>query len=508
MQSKIIIYFYLWFSLTLLTACSDNEVLATYKSGIIKRSDLRNIVEIYKVGDVVLHANFQKKIVKQLALTQIIYNIIKKDFPEYLKPDKNSKFIDMFAEGQFFEQNWKNKQDEIPEKIYDIHAIVLDDTAYKGDKLSKNEEMFNRLLDLRNKILTSDKQITSETLKKIKIQGTAYASAKYLTIGLNTYSLVPRDLWGSLLRLSSQLAGEPLLVTKKLTKAYTKQDEKSDFFLMPQLSILTTAIADNTKQPGAESRWIKCSFYDKDFSNLLQKGFILVSSVKKLEKEKNISYPVYSSSYGWMIFSLNKTFTADKDDFADIFDNPKDSKGKFAQFNSAGLQWQSTLSNRQTQWEHNLFKKYGLSSKDIGSLLGKNWQRKEYLLKTDKINITSKLFISYLNYLSNMRRVNIDDIIAKENQLRSFFRSFVRMFIFSLEMRQSNLINSEEFQKRLTWEKKNIPIQKYFLEHWYKELDKGKKVASIQKIHLKKEEELLKAHNFQLHDDKIKDGKL
>ena len=508
MQKKVVSCFYILLSLTLLTSCSDNEVLATYKGGVIKRSDLRNIVEIYKVGDVVLRANFQKKIVKQLALTQIIYNIVEKDFPEYLQPDKNSKFADMFAEGQFFEHNWKSKQDTIPEKIYDAHAIVLDNTSYKSTQLSTDEGMFNSLLDLRNKILTMDKKITPETLSKIKIEGTTYASARYRAIGLNTSSLFPRVLWGSLFRLSSQHLGDPLLVTSKSAKIYNKQDEKSKFFLSPQLSILTATIANDTKKSETASQWIKCTFYDKSFFSLPQKGYILVSSVRKLEKEKSISYPIYSESYGWMIFSLNKIFTADKDDFADIFDKPKGSKENPVRFNSANLQWQSTMSSRQTRWENSIFEKYGLSSKDIG-LLEPNWQKKEFLLKTDKIKVTSKSFMNYLNYLSVMRRISVNEIITKDNQLRSFFRSFVRMLIFSSEMRQTNLINSEEFQRRLTWDKKNIPIQKYFLEHWYKKLDKkDTAVASIQKIHLKKEEELLKAHDFQLYDDKIKDGKL
>ena len=154
---------------TLLTmACrGDSQVLATYQKGEVTRGMLRDIADWYQKKENSKDILWQKFIVKQIALVNILSEEAKKI---NLHQDSLMKDFETLNRYKILDKlywhNWLKKQEKIPEKLYQIESMSVSEYPTEIQKNVQKEVSLEYMKELKNDLINK-KRSMSEIVKNI-----------------------------------------------------------------------------------------------------------------------------------------------------------------------------------------------------------------------------------------------------------------------------------------------------------------------------------------------------
>ena len=168
-HTKITIFSYipLFFILFSWGCRGDSQVLATYQNEEVTRGMLRDIVRWYRWEQGVRNILWQKFTVKQIALTNILFQKAKEaELHKSLKVKEFETFNRSKILYRLYVDSWRNKQEEIPEDIYETESIIIHEMPSLGQKGNKEDTLLKYTAELRKQIVSKEKDM-SELAKTI-----------------------------------------------------------------------------------------------------------------------------------------------------------------------------------------------------------------------------------------------------------------------------------------------------------------------------------------------------
>ncbi len=487
--------------------CRKNDVLVTYDKGVIKRNELRELVNLYGLQAQAQQASFQKKLVKQMVLMRILNEKITKDFPHYYSEDTSKQFFNMLALSKLFERQWEKKQEGIAEKFYHIQALLIRKGKDK-DVISSDDVAFNKLLEVRHYLMKDKRSIVKELTKDKAIKDIIGKAPRYRIFNFKPISMIPSGMQSSILRLTEKVKGVSARVVQNKVTIYDKADQRSKVLSVINKNVVLTLLEPVKKQQ-TPKKWAKCMYIELTSGLYVRHGYVEMKNIQTLGKETFISYPV-TTSYGWLIFSISKLYNIHKEDFSGMLE--KSNKKNTLSEGQANFYWQNTLFVRKKNWQYSLFQSYGIPDIEHINLDSIQVQLKgaKYLVKTDKIEITSKFFYDYLNvvYVNDLSKIK--HLLKDKKQLKEIYKNFIKHYVFSLEAKKMKLNEHPELARLIEWDTMNFMVHRYMMENWYNTIEQDSKEASnkLRQIFVEKEQELLKKSKVLIHDSQMKDGEL
>ena len=482
---------------------SDNQVLATYKGGEIKRKQLRSIADMYELDAKSANKKWQSNVVKHLVMLDLLKQQTQyQNLVTETSVDPKQQYIKDEIIVRAYRQEWKLKQDSIPENVYEVEAVTLKDGNINNGVPISDDEKYKIIAQFRNKALKDPESLED-------IAKNSAGKLVYENLGPNSLNLLAPQVNSAVLRVTGQLVGGLYQVVSPETAIYTNADEKSPVLQQAkQYDLLSIEIIKDNPI------WLKVNVLSANLGGLISTGYVLASTVKSIEKEdKKLSQPI-KTIYGWQFVYVKKIYNAKKEEFAKLIQR-KDKKGAPTQDIDPNAYWKGVLSNREYRFESSIFTQYGLS---LGSLpkLDKEWLNQVDLLSTETIKITKEEFSNYI-------LVNIDNnpelwktLTTDYPRMMSIFEGFLKNRVLLIAAKQAKAETTESYTKMYSWEMSNFMAQRFFERVWFQDLPVNLKDNEMnrknsqerQNRYQQKEKQLLETNQFKLLDDKIQDGKL
>ena len=244
---RISFLFYWVIQLGMIQCGLDDQVLVRYIQNEtekeITRKTFRDIIFWYDLEESMMNIVAQKKLIKQIALTEILAYEAQKAKTDISK--LYSKYKDIYqrrALSRLLAAKWRKQEEEKPEKLYQTESIVL--RANPGEP-ADDKKAFKIIQEIRNK-LVHKKLSLAEVVSEVKteVQNEGY-TAKYFDsayLPLNSMEETYRDEVLKLKQASYEESisqpfeasyGWQLVCLKDIV--YAKKDEFPDYFSSKEL---------------------------------------------------------------------------------------------------------------------------------------------------------------------------------------------------------------------------------------------------------------------------------
>ena len=164
---------FLMVMMTIFTAAcrGDSQVLATYQKSEVTRGMLRDIADWYRGKENAKDTGWQKFIVKEIALTNILSEKAKKTDlykSSLLKEFETLNRYKVLHKLNY--HNWLEKQEKIPEKLYQIESMFISEVPTGIQKNGQEKVLLKYMKELKN-TLTNKEISMSEIIENISKEG-------------------------------------------------------------------------------------------------------------------------------------------------------------------------------------------------------------------------------------------------------------------------------------------------------------------------------------------------
>ena len=414
---------------------SDNEVLASYSQGEIKRKQVREIAALYELDAKSANKKWQNNVVKHLVMLDLLQK--EPNFKE-ASTDTNSqeklKLIQAELSVRSYKSLWREKQSQIPEPVYHLEALTL-----KQDNSASTPELedanFKLIQNLRSTIVKDNIDFEDVTKKDPKLVN----KIMYQDLDYNSIDTLPPQVNTTVLRMSNLLKGNAYRVNMNDSMVYSQADVKSP--LIHQLKQYDIVTGDVLKE---NQDWVKISFLSSFARGSIAIGYIQNKDIVKLDiEDKNISQPI-KTIYGWQLIYIKKSVNVDEEDFIELM-SKKDKKSE-VQNQDPSAYWKRTLSQREAIWEKSILEKYGFSNAGLPKL-EKTWLSKDILVETPLVKITKEDFVNYIQI-----NINFNDQIWKTltqdyERISAIFESYAKNRLFQISAKNEKIDQQKYIKK-------------------------------------------------------------